>query len=146
MGGLIAVIPVLITIRNQSIERDKDREEARREAKIHAREKLMERDILSIMDLVNKVLESLAVSGELRNETDFEQSMNAIATLVYSLDEKNVEERWRELYYDIIDLQEINENPDGMGGELHEAWFDVTMAAGKLHRVLREKLISIRNT
>lgn len=59
IGGLIAVIPVLITLRNQAIEREKDREETRREARIQNRVKWIEKDILEMMDLVGKEIQVL---------------------------------------------------------------------------------------
>src|SRR5688572_29664058 len=60
VGGLIAIIPILITNRFQSKERDKDRQEARKEAKIQAREKWIERDILQIMNTLDKLMLVLA--------------------------------------------------------------------------------------
>jgi len=49
-GALTALIPVIIANRFQAKEREKDRLEQRREAKIQTREKWIERDILKIMD------------------------------------------------------------------------------------------------
>ena len=56
LGGLIATIGVILTNRFQSRERDKDRAEQRREAKIQAREKWIERDVPRTMELVEKML------------------------------------------------------------------------------------------
>jgi hypothetical protein len=59
LGGLIATIPVLISNRYQAQERQKDREEQRRDARIQAREKWIEQDLLRIRDLLDKVMSPL---------------------------------------------------------------------------------------
>ncbi len=56
VGGLIAVIPILINNRFQSRERDKDREEVRKETRLQTREKWIERDVLKIMDSIEKLI------------------------------------------------------------------------------------------
>jgi hypothetical protein len=70
IGGLLAVIPVLLTIRNQSVEREKDRREQRREAKFQLMGRLKERDINIVMDAcdltVRAMRELRALSGKFR--------------------------------------------------------------------------------
>jgi hypothetical protein len=70
MGGFLAVIPVMITLRNQSREREKDREEARKEAKIQNRVKWLEKDILRLMEAIQIVLDELSYANRLLRETD----------------------------------------------------------------------------
>lgn len=64
LGSLITFLINYLNLRNQSKERDKDREEQKREAKIQAREKWIERDILTIMDSVDRILKYLSESSD----------------------------------------------------------------------------------
>jgi hypothetical protein len=50
IGGLIAVIPVMISLITQSIERDKDRQEKRRESKAQLKGRIIERDSEIVMN------------------------------------------------------------------------------------------------
>src|SRR5215207_5171510 len=68
VGGLIAVIPVLITIRNQSIERDKDRQEQRREAKTQLALELLRNDIKVIEDSIDNELKSVNILNAINSK------------------------------------------------------------------------------
>jgi hypothetical protein len=82
VGAFAALIPVIVTNRHQAKEREKDRLEQRREAKIQAREKWMERDILKIMDYVDTMVMMLSESRNLGLERSniLEQIENPLFT------------------------------------------------------------------
>jgi hypothetical protein len=59
LGGLIALIPVLITNWHQTREREKDRKEARRVSELQIKGKLIERDVFAVMDTCDDLAISL---------------------------------------------------------------------------------------
>src|SRR6266498_3468826 len=60
LGGLLATVPIIISNRFQAKEHEKERLEQRRITKIQAREKWEERDILEIIELVEKLLKDVS--------------------------------------------------------------------------------------
>ena len=72
LGSLITFLISYVNQRFEAKERDKDRAEKRRDAKIQAREKWIERDILKIMDYLDTML-------KLYSEEKFLQLQNDIA-------------------------------------------------------------------
>jgi hypothetical protein len=65
IGGLVAVIPVLITMRNQSKERDKDRQEKRRDARTQAMEKSLGGDIDKVLELLANLIKALSENSNM---------------------------------------------------------------------------------
>jgi hypothetical protein len=160
-GGLLAVIPVLITIRNQSIERDKDRQEQRRDARIQAREKWTERDILKMMDSIEKILK--LVGGAVNVDTclkptdeelsainkEFMQTADTIAQLVNSFADDDIYSGYRDFTAAIYAFfQEVSETPEyDIEKRSHsDKWMAVKKRAGYFHWALREKMISMQNS
>ena len=170
VGGLLTVIPVLITIRNQSIEREKDRQEHRRDARIQALERALGSDIEKAIDLLSSLIRVLSQYGShegkvamlraqrikkaitddkykthvnlqielLSNQTQEIVTLgDLIAVLVSSLDDE-ISVVFTEFlnalapYVRNIDASQARDVPD-----------EVLKKAGRLHRVLREKKISI---
>jgi hypothetical protein len=64
IGGLLAVIPVLITIRNQSKERDKDRQEQRMDAKTQLALELISNDVKIFEDFIDNSLREMSIIVE----------------------------------------------------------------------------------
>jgi len=65
LGALATLIPVIISNIHQSKEREKDRIEHRKDAKIQAREKWEEKDILSMIDSINALITNFSEEGVL---------------------------------------------------------------------------------
>lgn len=59
LGGLIAIIPVIISNRFQAREKEKDRLEQRRDARIQTKERIMGTDIDKALDLLDKFMKSI---------------------------------------------------------------------------------------
>lgn len=171
VGGLLTVIPVLITIRNQSKERDKDRQEQRSEATIQLALELIRSDIKIAQDSINNALKLMDIVEEFRirknlgqiTEDEMWKELNALLsddskhsaladvdtvaeTLAFSLgiefyrEYKNFDSEYTAF------LNYATKSPtfslDDEGG-LRLA---VIRRAAKLHIMLRDIPISIRNT
>lgn len=74
VGGLIATVPVLIGLGIQIYIHVGERQQKEREAKIQTKEKWIERDILRIMNGVEKVINLLMTYVSLRIDKGFEES------------------------------------------------------------------------
>lgn len=174
-GGLIAIIPVIISNRYQAEEKDKDRLEQRREAKIQSREKWMERDILKLMDFLDDLLNSFTEKSifesdfaDLQNEienglpanqellaniqserkrfkaidNESTRTIDRMSKIVFSFEDEEIKSAFVSFTHEVVE--------DGKSRESH---FDtnkynpmlVRKSAGDLHRVLRDKLISLRD-
>ena len=69
VGGFIATIPTIINNRFQSNERDKDREEKRREAKMQTVEKSIGGDIDKVLDFLASLIKVLSEHGNYEYKT-----------------------------------------------------------------------------
>jgi hypothetical protein len=168
IGGLIATIPVIISNRAQAKEREKDRQEQRREAKIQVREKWIERDILTVMSMIESlskldvehmvldanlaplkgkkdqqskidVMKYLDEADRIFNET--QHSLERLLTLGSSLDDVRIFEKLG----DYLEARNKYVNADS-DEDMNAGWTNLGTKSGDFHRVLREKLISIRDT
>ena len=180
LGGLTAVIPIIIANRYQAREKDKDRVEQRKEAKIQNRQKWIERDILKIMDSIDILLKFLweleRVEVEVNEITEGKKSeffnqdeadvrlkshydhfknlhnevkhtADIMSKLIHSFD---AEEEMYKVYTDfLIAIQRYEDardvNKDNQEKPEEENWLEIQTSAGKLHALLRDKLISTRD-
>ena len=169
VGGLIAVVPVLITLRNQSVEREKDRQEQRREAKTQLALDLEKNDIkiledvidntLKIMDLVH--LRSFSKMDGLLTEKDVRQEFFSIDGSYYRLGESVLigDKLARTFGEDIYGEYELfsnlateyvsiylYEDVTLSGSKCSELKSRAVASAAELHNMLKDKLISIRDS
>lgn len=183
-GALVALIPTIINNRFQSKEKEKDRLEQRRDARIQAKEKWIERDILRVMDSIETTLKLLSrtssnkiqlehildgkISGLLTQEESDEklrslyndlmaayievnQAKDVISRIVYSFEDTEINTTYDNFVVAFSNyLRQEREYMDDKfsdktTGEYEEGnWFNVSNSAGKFHKTLREKLISLR--
>lgn len=169
LGGLIATIGSILNNRFQAQQRQKDRDEARKEAKIQIREKWIERDIMKIMDSVERLLILFADTRNLNRRTDSFGELRK--TLLITEDEAKIElkaiykkadslvaeinqtmDTMSRLVYSFdeaeitsnyIDL--VEETTKSLKAKAEEDFIPMRQKAGKLQKALRDKLISIRD-
>jgi hypothetical protein len=169
VGGLLTVIPVLITIRNQAKERDKERREQRREAKTQLALELMRNDIRVLENAIDNQLNGLGEIIAMRQQHVLDEKSDSeviedIKTklssgkywklmetdrISYKLALALGEEIFSEycIYDDAIFeyfrflLVAIEEDE-----RKDESAIKVMTSAGKLHNMLNDKLISLRDT
>jgi hypothetical protein len=172
LGGLIATIGAILTNRFQAIERDKDRLEARREAKIQLALELQRSDIRIIEDSIDVILKTMNILHLIRLEgeatgqsidevnqkvqflikdkeswlNNFSESSVLADKLSISLggnflaEHNSFGEDWNKFVRLVIyESSASNE-------EIEKLRVTITLTAGKLHRMLNEKLISLRDT
>ena len=161
LGAIVTLIPIILNNRFQAQERDKDRQEQRREAIVQAKEKWTERDILKIMESIEKVMR--LVSGAANVDTnlqptdeqlslinkEFLQTADTIAQLVYSFDDNNIHSGFRDFTSAINTF--IEKLPEMLEADLDKRsnskyWIAVKQSAGYFQWALREKMISIQNS
>jgi hypothetical protein len=169
IGGLLAVIPVLITIRNQAKERDKDRQEQRTEAKTQLALELKRNDIRTLEEYFNNQLKGLShlrririkhvnsndalekiqseFNSKLTEDSDLYKLVETnliVAKLALTIGDEFYSEynRYANAVNDYISLlmnmPKEKENPVPFN--------KLILSAGKLHTMLQEKLISIRDS
>jgi len=183
LGSIITFVISYLNNRFQAKEKDKDREEQRREAKIQSKEKWIERDILKMMDALEKMLRLLADSRSWQNQhelltdgkssgvltqqelvsklrsvydkvsnmfSEVSQIGSEIFTLVDSFEETEIVSSYAEFSSKLdtclskeIEYMQNKLNPQPLEESARE-WDKVSESAGKFHRALRNKLISIR--
>jgi hypothetical protein len=175
VGALIATIPILISNIVQIILHVSEIRHKEREAKRQAREKWLERDILTVMGLIERLakldlqnikldlhrssLEEKMKAGsldadKLRPELDLrreeaegiyiqaQEIIERMNTLTLSFDDVEINNKCTDFVNARIQyMQNKSENK----GETKD-WVTLGQKAGYLHKVLRNKLISIRDT
>jgi hypothetical protein len=168
VGAGIATIPILLSNIVQIILHISDNRQKRRSAKIQAKEKWIERDILKMMDLVEGVVRLRGDIDQLKiRRTSLEEDIKSNPR------KKNEISATLKTYRDFSDdlFTKLNETTDKLNilmnsfsdkemlikcGELFnsinkfnkksdtENWLLVGRTAGILHELLRNKLISLR--
>lgn len=169
VGGLIAVIPVLITIRNQSIERDKDRQEQRREAKTQLALELTRDKIKIIEDRINAELRavdsihtlSLKVDiGELPKDSLVKEIQSMFLNGKYSqagesemISDKlsytlgaDFYSEYRKFDDQCLEFWKMSAFSPYSHETTKKARLELSKGAAKLHALLESKLISVRDT
>lgn len=184
LGGVLlgSLIPLLITYINNRFlakERDKDRHEQRREAKIQLKLELTKSAMQVVDDSITNILklhsEALYINsvemehlsllldtGILKKEEYLAKSksylerlditnkeskleLDTISRIAYSFDDEisteygNFAKKLIE-YFQSANTENLKVKMDP------NAWFDVKKSAGNLQRLLREKLLSIRDS
>jgi len=166
IGGLLTVIPVLITLRNQAIEREKDRQEQRREAKTQLALELMRNDVKIIDDVIHDSFKGLNYSrnlafrrdrGKISHDEMLEELEATVASDTFEVDYivdsvastfgnefYSHYKDWENLVGEFSDLMLSTSSEEKKDEELDELWNKIIVATGKLHILLKEKLISLR--
>lgn len=111
LGSLITFLINYQNNRFQAKEHDKDREEKRKEASVHAKEKLIERDIQKIMDSIELILE---LSSKRRGKGfQFRTIIDGKESGLLTHEEANVQAR---LLYDTfsVEFTQVNQSLDMM--------------------------------
>lgn len=169
LGGLTAVIPIIISNRYQAREKDKDRAEQKREAKTQLALELTRNDIKVIEDRIDENLRTVDTIHTLSIKKDFgELTIDAMLEKIQSmfLDENGKYSRSGESQ--LISDKLANTMGDAFYSEYRkfddlclEFWrmatyspfidenfsnarLKLSVSAGKLHNMLNEKLISLR--
>jgi hypothetical protein len=170
LGSVITFVIGYINVRSQSLEREKDRQEQRREAKTQLALELMKNDIKVLEDTIDNMLKALNYiehlsykkiqEGLSREEIEEETSsidgkyakfaeMEKVGDkLAHSLGDQFYSHyenffRFATEYMSLcMDLQELDGSTVTSIGELRARLGE---AGGVLHTMLREKLISIRD-
>lgn len=175
VGALIATIPILISNLVQIILHASEMRQKNREAKLQAREKWIERDILTIMELIerlvrfgvqNEVLDLQLSSLKKRIKTGPRDSdkTHREKLAVYREQADNlygqaqeVADRLGTLVYALDDAEIHNKFAEFLNARNQysqnkkssnsatSSWIEVVERAGYLHKVLRDYLISIRD-
>jgi hypothetical protein len=172
IGGLIATIPILINNKFQSIEHDKDREEKRREAHIQLALELKRNDIKIIEEAIDNslktldILEIIRIKNEMGKITQAEMQ-EEIAALTFDennrfahlgeqnlIDEKIAYSLGDEFYAEYKEF--ISKFEENLRYAANSATFSLEDAdelhsillksSAKLHNILRDKLLSVRDT
>jgi len=175
IGGLIATIPILVSNRFQATEREKEREEQRKEAKAQLALELMRNDIKVIEEVIDGELNTLDVMSslnlemrmqdlsddEIRDKTQKElffveskhNKLNGVALIADKI-VSTFGDEFSSAYDTFCELSteyskkyiefSSEEFPGGIDDS--ELLTEITRVAGKLHTMMREKLISIRET
>jgi hypothetical protein len=168
IGGLIATIGSIINNRFQSKERDKDRAEQKREAKTQLALELMRNDVKLVEGLIDSNLTSvsqvirLAVTwtGEGLSDNEIRERVHkvfyaedesvtegmVVDKLAYSLGHEFYAEykTYEDLLLELADMFEDFERKLFSAKRMEELSIQITHQTAKLHTMLREKLISIR--
>jgi|ERR1700752_3925392 len=170
IGGLIATIGSIINSRFQAQERIKDREEQRREAKTQLALELMRRDIKIMVDVIDNTLKSQRVieltfirkiRGEL-SEDEMQREIHSIDGKYMKLGETDTiadklsftfgnefyteYQNFKGLTNSYKDLYMKDTNGPFSTDMATEQLGGIVESAGKLHTILQEKLISLRDT
>jgi hypothetical protein len=172
VGGLLTVIPVLITIRNQSTERDKDRQEQRREAKTQLALELLRNDIKVVEDGIDNELKLVVLYANLRiskegkelseaemgEEIDWRRSATHTRATqlreVKPIAEKIARSLGNEFFaqYDKFDdeignyLNYLIHSRNFIPQEAVKLQTEAAKSAAPLHSMMNDKLVSIRDT
>jgi len=118
LGGVFlgSLITFLISFLNnvfQAKEREKERQEQRRDAKIQSREKWIERDILKITDLIEKMYKLLSEIRGIKIEVDSLISGKEIGLVT----QEEFDTKYKSLYDNLPELDiEVNQVKDMIGG------------------------------
>lgn len=179
VGGLIATIPILISNLVQIYLKRMEIKQKEKEAKIQAKEKWIERDILAIMGSIEQLLKTISTiasyelwrdildedvkAGMYSEEEYFSklklntetirglgleklQTLNEISRLVWSFEDEIIE-GYNKFNTAITEyIREKNKEIQGLQNESGKKWLHVRFYAGIFHAVLRDKLISIRDS
>lgn len=169
VGGLIAVIPIVISNRHQAKEREKDRSEQRREAKTQLALELIRNDARLVQDNINNYLQFIDELQVVKDKSKPTSLSDEKVVYLFLKDHLASDDKLQQLYEfsamaDMIVL--------GFGDDFSKeykdfrdkckAFFDLAISdpsrfigddvsissiissAGKLHVLMREKLISLR--
>lgn len=169
IGGLIAIIPILINNRFQSRENERIREEALREAKTQLALELMRNDVKIVDDSINDSLNALSLSRNLafkrdRGKISHDEMLEELESFLMGDNDKleinfmvdkvaftfgdefySHFQDWDSLLSDYSDLMLSPASQEEKDEELDRLWSEIISAAGKLHIMLRERIISIRD-
>lgn len=170
LGGLTAVIPIIISNGYQAREKNKDRVEQRREAKTQLALELMRNDIKTIedgidenlraVDSINTLslkkhmgkLESDSVIKEMQSMTLDSNSKHSRLGESELISEKLAHTLGADFYSEYIKFDDLCLEFWKMSASspyLHEnvgkARIELSISAGKLHAMMNEKLISLRD-
>jgi hypothetical protein len=166
IGGLIATIPILINNRFQSREREREREETRKEAKVQLTMELMRNDIKVLEDAINNYLSGIAELRRIRvQHSETGDRVAEVRSKIVEKDEfyklihvniiadKIAYGLGQEIYSEYKGCMELFREQLGLilavpiQTEKEEQWIlSIVSRTGKLHTMLAEKLISIRDT
>ena len=153
-GGLIAIVPTIINNIYQERKRKEDREEEKEEVRIRTKEKLLGQDIEKCMKLIEDEIISITTIRhylvykryKLKSDEvsililDAEKSMTIIMSYLFSFDTEIIETQ--KLLSDFTDLMHSLPTVD----EIDKIFADLIESSGKLQEILRDKLISIRDS
>jgi hypothetical protein len=168
VGGLIAVVPVLITLRYQAEERKWDRQEQKREAKTQLEIELVRNDIQVIEQMIDNDLKLIFFYGsnklmELHGEISDDERRIRVAsfrngaadrlaenrpraiTLAMSLGQ-NFANQYKEFNACVSRLIDFLVFDEDDGKDIQEENEKMYTLAAELHKTLRDKLISIRDS
>lgn len=158
LGSLITFFINYMNLRQQSIERDKDRNRERRKAIVLARERWTERDVLRMIDLMEKTINTvsnvavLESSKKLTNEQislvnkEYFQTTDTLIRYLYSFDNEEIVlsfEKFRKAMNDYLDQLPSMSEDDLDKRANSKCWMAVKQSAGHCYRTLREMMISI---
>jgi hypothetical protein len=174
LGVLIgSLIPFWINrqnLRNQAIERDKDRQEQRREAKIQLALELMKNEVEIVEGMVDNTIKALRIielasfkriRGELSQDgwraeilsTDSKfmklaETSTISAKIAYTFGDKFSSEydNFQKLSYKYMDMYTYMELASYSENDASNLMQEITESSAKLHTMLKEKLISIRDS
>jgi hypothetical protein len=172
VGGLIAVVPVLITLRYQAEELRWDRQEQRREAKTLLALELLRNDVKAFDDAIDNDLRALDLYANIRlkkeagkiTEVEMRKQMKDVAVdengRVYLLAESSANSEKMAISFGDEFYKEFNKYSDATTAymqfyvnsptftmeEVKRIDLDVLKSAAMLHNMLKEKLISIRDS
>jgi hypothetical protein len=168
VGGLIAVVPVLITLRNQAQERERDRLEQKKEAKTQLEIELVRNDIKVIDEMVDRDLKILFFYTynrirEFWGEISEDQLMEMFASyndtnaqlaetrpIAVKLAASLGEDIGKQYHAFIVCAARakyfVRTSKGHSAEEYDEAGDEADKIAAELHTALRDKLVSIRDS
>jgi hypothetical protein len=168
IGGLIATIPTVISNRAQAKEREKERDEQRREAKTQLALELTRNDVKILEDGIDDAIKGLGIinltyhkkrSGELSHDEFVADILSLDGRFVKTSESVEIANKiaasfGEEFFAQYDEFSELCQayadqyfiDQRGIRADHSEVMDRITKMAGKLHTMLREKLISIRDS